>query len=60
MSSKPYISANTLITADEPHAPAVNYGYFDLNQADIAPGYEPPIVKTGIKSFNLNFGSALI
>jgi hypothetical protein len=36
-----------LITAEEANAPTVKKGYFDLNQADIAPGYDPPIVTHG-------------
>jgi hypothetical protein len=36
-----------LMTAEEARAPTVKNGYLDLNHADIAPGYDPPIVIQG-------------
>jgi hypothetical protein len=32
------------MTALEAMAPTVRWGYLDLNQAERAPGYEPPMV----------------
>jgi len=37
-----------LITAELAIAPTVRWGYLYLNQALIAPGYEPPIVIQGV------------
>jgi len=34
------------MTADEARAPKAICGYLFLNQLDIAPGYDPPIVIT--------------
>jgi len=36
------------MTALEASAPTVRCGYFDLNHAERAPGYEPPIVIQGL------------
>lgn len=35
------------MTALEARAPTVRCGYFDLNHAESAPGYDPPIVIQG-------------